>query len=529
MLDHLKHWARRNPSLVSMPRNAARDSATGKALPLVVFTASASGDEEGGDNNTNNNTNSTSGILPRNQRARALITCGIHARELITVDACFALLRLLASPHDDDAMALLAWPEMRASLRAAGIISASAAASQARALPAVRAAARRLASQTELRVIPVVNPDGRAAIESQGSYGLRVNARGVDLNRNLQTNWLPPAAGQQPGDDTYPGLTPASEWETRALGAALVGGGKGEEEGGLVDSFVDLHSGFVSLMGPSASSACGLQRSMTRESARMHERAMRAMQRSMPSPTVAGPTARVLYGAAGTTLDDAFVRAKANVAVAVEVYDAEYSSRLGFRCPTYQAFWDAPCRSEHGYGAAAAAVRCEAIRSAAGGDSKEVAPPAPRVPDGELMWHELKGGDDAKLAELMARHGVSERAVGAARRAMMMGEEEEEEEGGGAGSTRDDSEEKDDEEEQQGLALVGAGGNGDGDSQRQPQPEAWWQEDVILKHAAAGGAGGSSWFYLTTFNPTTADEFRSVISAWVAALWSYARDAERRR
>lgn len=68
-------------------------------------------------------------------------------------------------------------------------------------------AARKLAvlRDTEVWIIPTMNPDGHAA-------RTRTNARGVDLNRNWPLNWRRSAKGL-----TWSGPRKASEPETRAM------------------------------------------------------------------------------------------------------------------------------------------------------------------------------------------------------------------------------------------------------------------------------------------------------------------------
>lgn len=87
--------------------------------------------------------------------------------------------------------------------------------------------AQPLRARAEVWVVPSLNPDGHARTFAKGGDAplatLRVNAQGVDLNRNYplppggRRRALPGAGSDRPGDATYRGPSPLSEPETRAV------------------------------------------------------------------------------------------------------------------------------------------------------------------------------------------------------------------------------------------------------------------------------------------------------------------------
>lgn len=107
--------------------------------------------------------------------ARVLVIGGIHGDELTSVSIVFRWLELMVQPSHDN-------------------------------------------GPYHWRIVPVLNPDGLLA-----KPPTRVNARGVDLNRNFPThNWLREApryweTKTKRDPRRYPGATPASEPESRWL------------------------------------------------------------------------------------------------------------------------------------------------------------------------------------------------------------------------------------------------------------------------------------------------------------------------
>jgi hypothetical protein len=117
----------------------------------------------------------------------AVFVGGHHAREWISVDVPFLLAQYLVNQYGTDTMAT------------------------------------RLVNQTEIWIVPMVNPDGHQySVTTQRLW--RKNRRnngdgtfGVDLNRNYSYQWGGPGSSGDTFSDIYRGAAPFSEPETQAV------------------------------------------------------------------------------------------------------------------------------------------------------------------------------------------------------------------------------------------------------------------------------------------------------------------------
>ena len=140
-------------------------------------------------------------LTPNSIKPRSMIMAAIHARELTPAEIAYRYIDMLTAGYgvDADITALL--------------------------------------DNTEVWIIPVVNPDGREIVEQGGNapYLQRKNANntagacsnpptvsnqfGVDLNRNADFQWGGIGTSAAPCDQTYKGTSAASEPEQQALQA----------------------------------------------------------------------------------------------------------------------------------------------------------------------------------------------------------------------------------------------------------------------------------------------------------------------
>lgn len=117
-------------------------------------------------------------------RLRVFILCNQHAREVVTAELCYHLIRLLQLQTRDD---YLTTQLKQQTMNGVGYW-----------------------------IVPVGNPWGRQLVETNLSRGCqRVNANGVDLNRNFPS--VHSRRYVRNTEEEYPGEEPFSEYETQAV------------------------------------------------------------------------------------------------------------------------------------------------------------------------------------------------------------------------------------------------------------------------------------------------------------------------
>lgn len=264
------------------------------------------------------------------------IICNQHAREVITAELCFWLVRLLSG----DSRSLLEWPEFRAALGAArrvrGVNSNVA---------LLRQWTQNLTSRVKVEVVPIVNIDGRKLIEQQGDYNLRKNPYGVDLNRNWRVNRAAPNSGADELDrssEVYAGTGPLTEWETRSLFSYMQNQLSQPTGRGL---FMDIHSGMWALMSPWSGKfeMSDIPWPDIAASQSLLDAMQPPLRDCQGRGIAAGPGAGLLYRAYGSA-DDTAGQLKFRQALTAEVYgpigDDPYvvDSGWSYECPNLRLF-----------------------------------------------------------------------------------------------------------------------------------------------------------------------------------------------
>jgi hypothetical protein len=231
---------------------------------------------------------------PKAPKPRFLIIAAVHARELSTSE--------------------IAWRWIDALLEGDGVD------------PEIT----RLLDTTEMWVIPVANPDGRAIVEQGGDSPLlqRKNANssagacaatptagnqyGVDLNRNANFLWSAPGASGQPCSQFYFGAAAASEPEEQGLEKLMTALYPDRKGPALTDpalvtttgAMLTLHAYGNSIMLPWGFTECRM-RACPEALRAPNDNALRAFAFRMASFNgyLVGQSAEVLYASSGTTDD----------------------------------------------------------------------------------------------------------------------------------------------------------------------------------------------------------------------------------
>ena len=531
----LDRWAAANPRYLSVYRVADPQAASGSgSLTVARFT------------------DRDAPSAP--PKRRVLISCSLHAREMIATEVCLNLLRLLAGTPTDRTPAL-SWAETKTSLTRANIVKPRPSLTTGLPRDPVALFAAALAAKFDLHVVPIVNADGRRLIETQGRYSQRKTVDGVDLNRNFPFAWR---RSTDTRAETYPGPSPASQWETRALMSLF--------ESVKPDAHADIHSGIAAFLTPMGTT-CQHSQIAAKDVAPL-QAAADASVKALGQAYTLGPSAAVLYIAYGTCSDHTY--ATLNVpAVTVEVFGGS-SSGLGVTCPKLQQWKDRCTKPEGNSGPSRGCtaecgsdLRCKRAvrprngsgRSSSGSSSSSSsraqvaaaarrtgAPPALAkwqaqlaeataedpallVPDGELLWFEWER-DRARQRE-MEKNGTMTVAT-----ASVVGETTP---SGLLNAAVDAALDASSSRRAQREALwrdlervVGGGGGENGGVSVSATPSAvaplaaspsWYAKDPYLRHYSRVSSSERSMF--TYFNPITVQQYRKVVSDFTAALLAF--------
>lgn len=120
-------------------------------------------------------------------KPKVLMTFGEHAREFVSVESFFHLLRNLTEGYQFPCDSY------------EGSYS------------------RLVLDHLELHLVGLVNPDGKLLLETKRDYCYRNNGRGVDLNRNCDWEFNGTGSSIQPGHEEFNGIAVWSEPESRYI------------------------------------------------------------------------------------------------------------------------------------------------------------------------------------------------------------------------------------------------------------------------------------------------------------------------
>lgn len=246
-------------------------SPTVDALPMKIYGYGPS------DENINNYT------------LRVFILCNQHAREVVTGELCYQLIRLIQLQTRDD--------HFTVSLK------------------------QQVLDGVGYWIVPVGNPWGRQLVESNVSHGCqRVNINGVDLNRNFPSVHARPYMSDNA--EEHPGDEPFSEYETQSIAAFA-----DFVQPHLV---LNIHSGGNDILLPFDGDDAKLPPLYTR----LLKFAAHARKGICPECSIG--SASIIYPPAdGTFVDYMIVNAETPLAYTLEIYespDAKQSPRNGEEC-----------------------------------------------------------------------------------------------------------------------------------------------------------------------------------------------------